>query len=48
MIQEMFPGRITPLAAASFVGLDQPVQHDRAVFLGGSTSDYIGRRNTYT
>jgi MFS family permease len=46
MIQEIFTGRVSPSAAAGFVGL-------LSLFnLGGriiwaTTSDYIGRRNTY-
>jgi MFS family permease len=46
MIQEMFPGRITPLAAASFVGLIS-LFNMIGRFFWASTSDYLGRRNTY-
>jgi MFS family permease len=46
MIQEMFPGRITPLAAASFVGLIS-LFNMIGRFFWASTSDYIGRRTTY-
>jgi MFS family permease len=46
MIQEMFPGRITPIAAASFVGL-LSLFNMLGRFFWASTSDYIGRRNTY-
>ena len=46
MIQEMFPGRITPIAAASFVGLIS-LFNMVGRFFWASTSDYIGRRNTY-
>ena len=46
MIQEMFPGRITPIAAASFVGLIS-LFNMIGRFFWASTSDYIGRRNTY-
>jgi MFS family permease len=46
MIQEMFPGRITPIAAASFVGL-LSLFNMVGRFAWASTSDYIGRRNTY-
>jgi len=46
MIQEMFPGRITPIAAASFVGLIS-LFNMIGRFFWASTSDYIGRRSTY-
>ena len=46
MIQEMFPGRVTPIAAASFVGLIS-LFNMVGRFFWASTSDYIGRRNTY-
>src|ERR1700729_1789551 len=46
MIQEMFPGRITPIAAASFVGLIS-LFNMVGRFFWASTSDFIGRRNTY-
>jgi MFS family permease len=45
MIQEMFKG-ITPLTAASFVGL-LSLFNMFGRFVWASTSDYIGRRNTY-
>jgi MFS family permease len=46
MIQEMFQGRITPLAASGFVGL-LSLFNMAGRFFWASTSDYIGRRNTY-
>jgi MFS family permease len=46
MSQEMFPGRITPLAAAGFVGL-MSLFNMGGRFFWASTSDYIGRKNTY-
>src|SRR5271168_2890622 len=46
MIQEMFPGRVTPIAAASFVGLIS-LFNMVGRFFWASTSDYIGRRSTY-
>jgi MFS family permease len=46
MSQEMFPGRITPVAAAGFVGL-MSLFNMGGRFVWASTSDYIGRRNTY-
>jgi MFS family permease len=46
MSQEMFPGRVTPVAAAGFVGL-MSLFNMGGRFLWASTSDYIGRRNTY-
>jgi MFS family permease len=46
MIQEMFPGRVTPIAAASFVGLIS-LFNMIGRFIWASTSDYLGRRNTY-
>src|SRR6201987_3224980 len=46
MSQEMFPGRITPLAAAGFVGL-RSLFNMGGRFFWASTSDYIGRKNTY-
>ena len=42
----MFPGRITPLAAAGFVGL-MSLFNMGGRFFWASTSDYIGRKNTY-
>ena len=46
MIQEMFKGRITPAAAAGFVGL-LSLFNMGGRFLWSSTSDYIGRKRTY-
>jgi MFS family permease len=46
MSQEMFPGRVTPLAAAGFVGL-MSLFNMVGRFFWASTSDYIGRKNTY-
>src|SRR3569623_735856 len=46
MSQEMFPGHITPVAAAGFVGL-RSLFNMGGRFFWASTSDYIGRRNTY-
>ena len=46
MIQEMFPGKITPAAAAGFVGLIS-LFNMVGRFFWASTSDFIGRRNTY-
>ncbi len=46
MIQEIFAGQITPIAAASFVGL-LSVFNMAGRFFWAGTSDYIGRRNTY-
>ncbi|HYV95908.1 MAG TPA: OFA family MFS transporter [Gemmatimonadaceae bacterium] len=46
MIQEMFTGRITPAAAAGFVGL-LSLANMAGRFLWSSTSDVIGRRLTY-
>jgi MFS family permease len=46
MSQEMFQGRITPSAAAGFVGL-LSLFNMIGRFFWASTSDYIGRRNTY-
>ncbi len=47
MIQEMFPGRVTAIVAASFVGL-MSLFNMLGRFFWASTSDFIGRRNTYT
>jgi MFS family permease len=47
MIQEMFTGRITPLAAAGFVGL-LSLFNLIGRFFWASTSDIIGRRHTYS
>ena len=46
MSQEMFPGRISAVAASGFVGL-LSIFNMIGRFLWASTSDYIGRRNTY-
>jgi MFS family permease len=46
MIQEMFTGRVTPAAAAGFVGLIS-LFNMVGRFFWASTSDLIGRRNTY-
>ena len=46
MIQEIFTGRVTPAVAASFVGLISLFNMAGRIFWA-STSDYIGRRNTY-
>jgi MFS family permease len=46
MSQEMFPGQITAAAAAGFVGL-LSLFNMIGRFFWASTSDFIGRRNTY-
>ncbi len=46
MIQEIFNGRVTPPAAAGFVGM-LSLFNMAGRFFWASTSDYIGRRNTY-
>jgi MFS family permease len=46
MSQEMFPGRVSPVAAAGFVGL-MSLFNMAGRFFWASTSDYIGRKNTY-
>src|ERR1044072_7025884 len=46
MSQEMFPGKITPVAAAGLVGL-MSLFNMGGRFFWASTSDYIGRKNTY-
>ena len=46
MSQEMFPGRITAIAASGFVGL-LSIFNMAGRFFWASTSDFIGRRNTY-
>jgi len=46
MIQEIFSGRVTPAAAAGFVGLLSLFNMGGRI-IWASTSDYIGRRNTY-
>jgi hypothetical protein len=45
MIQEMFKGSVTPLAAAGFVGL-LSLFNMGGRFIWASTSDLIGRKNT--
>jgi MFS family permease len=46
MSQEMFPGHVTPVAAAGFVGL-LSLFNMGGRFFWASTSDIIGRKNTY-
>jgi MFS family permease len=46
MSQEMFPGHVTPVAAAGFVGL-MSLFNMGGRFFWASLSDYIGRKNTY-
>jgi MFS family permease len=46
MSQEMFPGRVSAVAAAGFVGL-MSLFNMVGRFFWASTSDYIGRKNTY-
>jgi MFS family permease len=46
MSQEMFPGRVTPVAAAGFVGL-MSLFNMGGRFFWASMSDLLGRRNTY-
>ncbi len=46
MSQEMFPGRITPIAAAGLVGL-MSLFNMGGRFAWASVSDFIGRKNTY-
>jgi MFS family permease len=46
MSQEMFPGKVTVVAAAGFVGL-MSLFNMGGRFFWASTSDYIGRKNTY-
>ncbi len=46
MSQEMFPGHITPIAAAGFVGL-MSLFNMGGRFGWATVSDYIGRKNTY-
>jgi MFS family permease len=46
MSQEMFPGKVTPIAAAGFVGL-LSLFNMGGRFFWASTSDLIGRKNTY-
>jgi hypothetical protein len=46
MSQEMFPGRVTAVAAAGFVGL-MSLFNMAGRFFWASASDYMGRKNTY-
>ena len=46
MSQEMFPGKVSAVAAAGFVGL-MSIFNMAGRFLWASASDYIGRKNTY-
>ena len=46
MSQEMFPGKVSPVAAAGFVGL-MSLFNMGGRFFWASTSDYIGRKSTY-
>jgi MFS family permease len=46
MSQEMFPGKVSAIAAAGFVGL-MSLFNMAGRFFWASTSDYIGRKNTY-
>ncbi len=46
MSQEMFPGKVSAVAAAGFVGL-MSLFNMAGRFFWASTSDYIGRKNTY-
>jgi hypothetical protein len=46
MIQEMFGSRVTPVAAAGFVGL-LSIFNMLGRFFWASMSDYLGRRTTY-
>jgi len=46
MIQEMFPGHVGAVTAGGFVGL-LSIFNMAGRFAWASTSDYIGRRNTY-
>jgi MFS family permease len=46
MSQEMFPGRVTAIAAAGFVGL-MSLFNMGGRFFWASISDFIGRKNTY-
>jgi MFS family permease len=46
MSQEMFPGQVTAIAAAGFVGL-MSLFNMVGRFFWASTSDIIGRKNTY-
>lgn len=46
MSQEMFPGKVTPIAAAGFVGL-MSLFNMGGRFAWASISDFIGRKSTY-
>ena len=46
MSQEMFPGKVSAVAAAGFVGL-MSIFNMAGRFLWASGSDYMGRKNTY-
>ncbi len=46
MSQEIFPGKVTPVAAAGFVGL-MSLFNMGGRFFWASTSDFIGRKATY-
>jgi MFS family permease len=46
MIQEIFSGRVTPAAAAGFVGLLSLFNMGGRI-IWATASDYVGRRNTY-
>src|SRR6516164_11306946 len=46
MSQEMFPGKITAIAASGFVGL-MSLFNMGGRFFWASMSDYLGRKNTY-
>ena len=46
MIQEMFPGHVSVIAAAGFVGL-MSLFNMAGRFFWASASDYMGRKNTY-
>src|SRR6202043_2397493 len=46
MIQEIFSGRVSPASAAGFVGL-LSLFNMGGRFFWATTSDYLGRRNTY-
>jgi len=46
MSQEMFPDRVTPVMAASFVGL-MSLFNMGGRFFWASMSDFLGRKNTY-
>ncbi len=47
MSQEMFPGKVSAIAAAGFVGL-MSLFNMAGRFLWASASDYMGRKNTYS